>query len=301
MWNEDMILIISAIDDPVMRHFRTWLNEHHHDDYVQLTQEELGATWEINWVGNDIRFISKQHGIDLGTDNIGGIYARLAGLPLEDKSNKFVKYQILESALNCIDTRVVNRPSSMSYSISKPYQHKKLLEYGLEPPSTCITNSPIILSRFNSRLNNNVIYKSISSCRSIVRRLDLANERQLAYLQYCPVQFQELERGDNIRVHVLGDETLSVKIKSGATDYRYSKAQGHQAIFEIIDLPAHLKKKCIELTRAVGLAFSGIDLLEGENNSYRCFEINPQPGYSSFERNSGIPISAALYDYLSRN
>ena len=63
-------------------------------------------------------------------------------------------------------------------------------------------------------------------------------------------------------------------------------------------LESHLEAACIALSKALGLAFTGIDLRITPDGEVYCFEVNPSPAYSYYEANTGQPISMALARYL---
>jgi glutathione synthase/RimK-type ligase-like ATP-grasp enzyme len=113
------------------------------------------------------------------------------------------------------------------------------------------------------------------------------------------MQFQECVAGYNVRVHVVGRQVYATKIVSDAVDYRYARAEGKTANLEPYDLDGDIAEKCISLSGRLQLAFSGIDLMMAEDGRTICFEVNPSPGYSYYEQNTGQPISHALADYLA--
>ena len=65
--------------------------------------------------------------------------------------------------------------------------------------------------------NFEFIYKSISSCRSIVKSLDFHSDSFVRE----PVLFQRIIKGTNKRLHVLGNKVVVSDIKSKDIDYRY--------------------------------------------------------------------------------
>ena len=84
-----------------------------------------------------------------------------------------------------------------------------------------------------------------------------------------------------------------------ATDYRYAPRQpGAPAELRAAELSDELAAKCVQLSRVLDLAFAGIDLKVTPDNDVYCFEVNPSPGFSYYEGNTGQPISAAVARYL---
>lgn len=196
--------------------------------------------------------------------------------------------------------RVVNRPTHMMSNNSKPYQSLIISNQGLDVPDTCITNNKEEAAAFISKYKA-VIYKSVSGTRSIVKRVDKDSIKQLHKILYCPVQFQECVVGINVRVHVVNDTAIATKICSDAVDYRYAHTEEKSTELEPMVLNTLIADKCVRLSHVLQLPFSGIDLMLTNDGRTICFEVNPSPGYSYYESNTGQLISYALASYLSEN
>jgi hypothetical protein len=195
--------------------------------------------------------------------------------------------------------RVVNRMAPMGSNSSKPYQAQLIQAYGFDAPETLITNDPGPVLEFRDR-HKRIIYKSTSGIRSIVQMFGDADVARLAELKWCPTQFQQYVGGVDVRVHVVGTQVFATRIESAATDYRYASAQvGKAANLAATELSDDVADKCIRLTAGLGLAFAGIDLKFAPDGRVFCFEVNPSPGYSYFEANTGQPIARAVARYLA--
>ena len=64
-------------------------------------------------------------------------------------------------------------------------------------------------------------------------------------------------------------------------------------------VPDEVAQRCVDLAASLSLPFVGIDLRETPSGDFVCFEVNPMPGYSYFESNTGQPISEALVRLLA--
>jgi hypothetical protein len=202
-------------------------------------------------------------------------------------------YQWLEVADAC----VVNRHSAMFSNSSKPYQAQIIRRHGLHIPPTLITNDIEKVKQFQ-RQHPRLIFKSISGVRSIVKELGPEDDDRLPTIRHCPVQFQARLEGFDVRVHVVGERTIATKIVTTGVDYRYAHQDGGETELEPFDLPSNVADACVRLTAALGLHFSGIDLMFAKDGNIYCFEVNPMPGYSYYESNTGQPISRVLAEYL---
>jgi glutathione synthase/RimK-type ligase-like ATP-grasp enzyme len=205
--------------------------------------------------------------------------------------------------------RVINRTAAMASNSSKPYQMQLIRQNGFAIPDTLITNDPELVRQFY-RQHRQVIYKSASGVRSIVSPLQAQDFNRMERIRWCPTQFQEQLMGENLRVHVIGEQVFATRIQTGAVDYRYAGRQGSSAMLQAVEIGADLAQRCVHLARSLGLAFAGIDLMLVEENEagmddpgsqsgrVYCFEVNPNPGFSYYEAQTGQPIAEAVGRFL---
>ena len=195
--------------------------------------------------------------------------------------------------------RVINRASTMGSNSSKPYQSQLIAAAGFAVPETLVTNDPDCALSFLAQ-HGHLIYKSISGTRSIVQELTASDLRRLDDIRWCPVQFQAYVDGVDVRVHVIGDEVFATRVSSRATDYRYAATGGGEpARLEAVDLDDEIAERCVELTRRLGMEFTGLDLRLTEAGEVVCFEANPCPAYAYYEGHTGQPIAAAVARHLA--
>jgi len=193
--------------------------------------------------------------------------------------------------------RVVNRAEPMGSNMSKPFQAQLIARHGLIVPETIVTSDPEAVRSFAAQ-HGDLVYKSISGVRSIVRQLEAADLARLEDVRWCPVQFQELVRGQDVRVHTIGAEVFATAIVSDAVDYRYAHREGGDAKLEETDLDPALSQRCVDLAASLGLAFAGIDLRVTPDGRVYCFEVNPSPAFSYYESHTGQPIANAVARHL---
>lgn len=170
---------------------------------------------------------------------------------------------------------IVNRPSAEATNQSKPYQSTFIKASAFRVPDSLISNDRSQILQFCAQ-HREVIYKSISSVRSVVKLLDFSAMDEIG--EMGPVFFQQRVMGRNVRVHVIGDQTVACAIDSEGTDYRYAPSQ-----IEPFDLPDDIAKRCVALSRRLGLVLAGIDLIRTPQGEYYCLEANPSPAFSCFE------------------
>jgi glutathione synthase/RimK-type ligase-like ATP-grasp enzyme len=187
----------------------------------------------------------------------------------------------------------------MASNLSKPYQAQLIRRVGFRTPPTLVTNDPEHARGFARANGSKVIFKSISSARSIVSRIEGERQEKLDRVSHLPTQFQRLIEGVDIRVHVIGSRVFATEVASSAIDYRYAGRDDLDVTMRPFALPAEIDKRCLALAKLLQLPFCGIDLLRTKAGDYFCFEVNPSPGYSYYENATEQEISAALINYLS--
>jgi glutathione synthase/RimK-type ligase-like ATP-grasp enzyme len=236
-------------------------------------------------------------------NDVGSVYARpltpVAVADARGRERARVFGQAMLDWLDVAECRVVNPPSAMHSNASKPFQAQAIAAAGFPVPETLVTSDPETACAF-WRSHGDVVFKSTSGIRSIVRRLDRAHAAHLERLRDLPTQFQELVPGTDVRVHVVGTRVFAAEVRSDAIDYRYARRDGLGVDLGEVTLPTEVATRCVALAVSLGLPFCGIDLRRRPDGGYVCFEVNPMPGYSYFEGETGQAISGALVDYLMR-
>ena len=275
---------------------------------VIFSQRQINdAEIEWKWIKNKPQGNLHLFNCSYELNKFSGIYLRMMDdsyLPEiknnaeEEKERSKIFHQKLTQWMEVNNNIVVNKYSSMFSNSSKPYQAQIIRKFGLETPPTLITNNINSLREFQKKYPH-IIYKSISGIRSIVKEFLPEDEDRLAMIQYCPVQFQAKLDGYDVRVHVIGNKTFATKIKTTGVDYRYAhKEKGGSTELKETKIPKYVQEACINVSAHLGLHFSGIDLRFTTDGKVYCFEVNPMPGYSYYESNTGQPISLELANYL---
>jgi glutathione synthase/RimK-type ligase-like ATP-grasp enzyme len=244
----------------------------------------------------------------LDLDELTGVYTRYLGpegrVPPPDTAPEvapamYAEYDTgLMALMEDLPCAVVNRLGGGMSNHSKAYQALLVRQSGLLTPPTLVTNDPEAARRFYEERQGDVIYKSLSGVRSIVRRMGAEQLARLSLLRHGPAQFQAFVPGENVRVHTVGDQVFATRVYSESVDYRYASREGGTVEMEPTILPPAVTAACLRLARRLDLLLAGIDLKETPQGDYYCFEVNPSPGFLYYEQSSGQPISAALASLL---
>lgn len=303
-----MILVCGGLADGVTEFVCARL-EHCGYPYRLLDLASYPAGYRVAWSWTDAGVTGTIVGPDwaLDLDAITGVYVRFIGpegrLPTDGDPEAAGALQLeadagLMALLEDLPFPVVNRIGGGMSNNSKPYQALLLRRAGLTVPTTLVTSDPDAVRDFQSEYPH-LIYKSTSGIRSIVRRLGPDQSARLAFLRDGPAQFQAFVPGRNVRVHTVGDSVFATMIETEAVDYRYASRDGLDIAMRPVHLPAAIRDACLRVARELDLLFAGIDLKETPDGDYVCFEVNPCPGFTYYERHTGQPISTALADLLN--
>jgi hypothetical protein len=207
-----------------------------------------------------------------------------------------VEFQgILQSWIELTAALVLNRSSAMSSNCSKPYQCSVIAEFGFLIPETLLTTDPAAVLELRAR-HPEIIYKSISSVRSIVSRFTDAHLARLELISSCPTQFQQYIPGTDYRVHVVGDRLFACTITTDAVDYRYSHGP---VTMQSCDLPPEIALRCLRLAEALQLPLAGIDLRLTPSGAWYCHEVNPAPAFPFFASRAHQPIAESIAGLLA--
>jgi glutathione synthase/RimK-type ligase-like ATP-grasp enzyme len=266
--------------------------------------------FDVNWRWEDShpRGYIGGHGWRLDLEELSGVFVRYLGAegrmpppdvePAQAPAMYFEYDSGLMALLEDLPCPVVNRLAGGMSNSSKAYQALLVRQCGLRTPRTLISCDPSDVRRFSDDCAGEVVYKSVSGVRSIVRRLRPEHLERLPLVRHGPVQFQQFVPGENVRVHTLGDRVFATRVHSDAVDYRYAERDGHSVDMEPTEVPPAVGASCLRLARELDLLLAGIDLKQTPDGDYYCFEINPSPGFLYYEQQARQPISAALAELL---
>jgi hypothetical protein len=201
----------------------------------------------------------------------------------------------LRAWLNAVPGCVVNRPSGGEHNGSKPMHEALLRDLGLRVPDSVTSSDPDVLRAFVCE--GPTISKTVCGVRA-----DAVVVAEDAFAGFDPasgpVHLQRLVKGDDARVHVIGEQLVAQVASADAVDYRRA---GAIARMEVIEPPAALHDLLVAATSRIGLAFAAWDFKIDPDGTYWCLEANPMPGYGPYDLRCGGAISRALRRYLDED
>lgn len=218
---------------------------------------------------------------------------RLASPSYDEQVRRF--HESMLTWLEVTSALVVTRSSAQASNTSKPFQQRLLRQVGFATPATLVTTDPAAARAFVRR-HGEVVYKSVSSVRSVVSRLGPDELGRLDDVAGCPTMLQAYVPGIDHRVHVVGDRVFACVVGSAADDYRYDTTASRSAVA----LAAEVSERCVAAARHLALPFAGIDLRLTPDGRWVCFEANPSPGFPYYEQDGRTDIADAVADLLAR-
>ncbi|MFI6817635.1 MvdC/MvdD family ATP grasp protein [Nonomuraea sp. NPDC050328] len=182
---------------------------------------------------------------------------------------------------------------------------------GFTTPETLVTNDDEDLIPFWEEAGGELIAKEVeyvefrvdgadhSHYTTPVTRRRLTDRHRLAL---SPAILQPyVRKAVELRVTVVGERVFAAEIHSQgsrATRYDYRHYEQTFSTYAIHELPAEVERRCLELTAALGLHFGCIDLIVTPEGEYVYLEINPAGQWGWIEATTGLPIAAAVADWL---
>jgi len=308
-----MILLWGVLEDsPLMAIRRALLRSLDLTDIIFIDQHNMLDTRVDLIVGPDIKCVLHNDNQITDLSSVTAAYLRPYSSDYLSYSknasnidNDALRYiaqveDILLSWIELTPALVVNKPSNMASNNSKPYQSVIISTVGFKIPDTLITTEPQAALEFWKQ-HGIVIYKSISSIRSIVSRLTPEHLQRLENVCNCPTQFQQYIEGIEYRIHVVGDKVFACQIISPSDDYRYAVLHGQTVDIRPCVIPPDIAKRCKTLASHMGLSIAGIDLRCTPNDEWYCFEVNPSPAFTYYQEASGKHIDEAIAELLVKN
>lgn len=213
---------------------------------------------------------------------------------------------------NTLDARWVSDPGAVRRAGLKLVQLDLATTLGFAVPRFTVTNSPDHAAAFVGSCPGGTIVKVLSSPlirypeRAATLYTHLVTDEDLDELdsvRFGPTLLQEfVHKAMDVRVTVTGERVFAVGITPTTADARvdFRRAEIYDLPHVPLDLPPVLEARCVELVTRLGLRFGAIDLLLTPDGEYVFLEINPNGQWYWLEWVTGIPLTSALCDLLTR-
>lgn len=211
-------------------------------------------------------------------------------------------------SLSCV---WMNLPAN-DFACTKLWQLQIANEIGFEIPETLVTNKPSLVKRFFEACNGEVIYKLLSEQATFnipssetpqgITTLPLRAD-DLPYLDqivHAPHFFQRyVQKKCELRVTIVGKEIFAITIDSQAGQSKIDWRNDYSVDMNPVELPDHIKTKCLALMRQLGLNYGAIDFVLSKEDRYVFIELNCAGQYMWIEDRTPLKISLAIAKLLA--
>ena len=224
----------------------------------------------------------------------------------EPEHRAFVVSETSQALLGLFDSLPctwVNPPGKDEAAHRKTLQWAVAAEVGLELPRTLVTNDPAEARGFVAEVGlGHVVFKAFLASLDAWRETRLVRAAELAQLdavRYAPVIFQELVRGPDLRVTIVGNDVLAAEIDATASSYPVDmRMVVGESTVRPVELPADLVAALRALMARLGLRYGAVDLRRTPEGRYVFFEVNPAGQWLFVEERTGLPITERVAGLL---
>lgn len=219
---------------------------------------------------------------------------------------------LLASHLEKMGYKVFNSSNAIKNCDHKGLMHLVLSNNNINMPRTILSpmifdyslNSKDYLIKCYETLGESVIIKE--SMGSFGMQVYLINNREefiykVNRLNKNNIDFIIQENikssfGRDIRVNIIGNRVIGAMLRESKTDFRANITQGGKG--RLIELTKEQEEIALRAHKALGLDFSGVDLLFGENNEPLLCEVNSNLNFLSFEEIWGKSFGKKILEYI---
>jgi len=292
-------LLIGYRDEKTFNHFSTYLKKQNIDFDVLDIEHLLDLESRLRFNLAKGNLIAEVNDTEFNFSDYSSFYCRIFLKKQDNTGNKLTLHfdfiNLILNYLNSSHKLVINIPQKNNSNNFKLYHIIKLKKYGFNIPYSFISNNSKIVTN-EITFDKQWINKGVSGIRTKVAECDEFLFSDIDLVDYAPTQFQKKIVGFNVRVHVVGNKLIPLKIKSSKVDYRYNDATNE---YSDIKLPYNIKLLCLKYCNQLKLFFVGFDFIVcSETNKWFVLEVNPMPGYDYYDKKVNFKISEALKETL---
>lgn len=204
----------------------------------------------------------------------------------------------------------LNHPSRIADAEYKPFQLTAAAACGLAVPRTVLTNDPSAADKIRDHLGQEIVYKTLASASVVDGATlvfvyttavtpDILSDQRLALTAN---QFQSrVPKARDVRATVVGDQvfaaTLTCDTPRGELDWRADYAAVR---YSTTQLPAPVEAALVTLVHRLGLRFCAADFVVTPDDAHYFVDLNPSGEWGWLEKETGLPIAAAVADLLAK-
>jgi RimK family alpha-L-glutamate ligase len=197
---------------------------------------------------------------------------------------------------------VINSPKSIETAVNKYYTSALLEKAGVNTPKTIVTESFSQAMKAFDELGGDVLIKPIFG--SLGMGITRLSDKNIAYRVFRALEvtqsvyyLQEFiqHKGEDIRSFVIGNKVIAA-MKRVSKGWKTNISSGGKA--EKYEPKPEVVEMSLRAAEAIGLEYSGVDLIESPNNGLQVIELNSTPGWEGLQSVSDVNITRVFVDHL---
>ena len=198
---------------------------------------------------------------------------------------------------------VLNPPDAIEIAVDKYYTSARLEDAGIKTPRTVVTERFDEAMKAYQELGGDVVVKPLFG--SLGMGMSRISDRDVAYRIFRALEMTQgvyyiqeyIPHGNrDLRAFVIGGEVVASMLRT-ADDWKTNISAGGKA--ESYDLEEDLAELSVEATAAIGLEYSGVDILRSEEDGEAyVIELNSTPGWQGLQTVTERDVTAMVVDFL---
>lgn len=219
---------------------------------------------------------------------------------------------LLARHLEKMGFKVFNSSKAIEYCDHKGLMHLELSNSNIQMPRTILSpmifdyllNSEGYLVKCFNELGKDVIIKeskgsfgmqvySITNKEDFIKKVMDLNKRNIDFIMQENIKSSY---GKDIRVNIIGDKVIGAMLRESNKDFRANISQGGKG--KLINLNKEQEELALRAHKVLGLDFSGVDLLFGEDDKPILCEVNSNLNFLSFEEIWGKSFGGEILKYI---
>ncbi|MFB8167231.1 ATP-grasp ribosomal peptide maturase [Kitasatospora purpeofusca] len=210
--------------------------------------------------------------------------------------------------LAALPARWLPPPGRAAEAESKPLQLRVAAGCGLRVPRTMITNCPAVAKEFAERIGGPVVYKPFTPVRgtvggqSVAVYASLLRPEDLGHPSIATTAhlFQEwVPKAYEVRLTAVGRQLFAAEIHAGSEAARVDWRSDYDSLdYRVCEPPPSVAAGVHRVLEQLALPYGAFDFVVTPSGEWVFLEVNPNGQYGFVEQATGLPITAAICDYL---
>lgn len=257
----------------------------------------------------------KNRGVDLQIKRATDISLRVGDLLLDkpDFAIFWDKDIYLAERLENNNVRLFNSKRAVMLCDNKVLMYQALAQAGIKIPKTFIApktfeglgyTNDLFLKQVAEEIGYPMVIKEAYG--SFGEQVYLANDEEeaqniissIGYKDFLLQEYIASSKGRDIRINIVGDKAIVSMLRENKDDFRSNISSGGTG--QMFHPERNYVDLAIKASKALGLDFSGVDVMFGKSGPVIC-EINSNPQFASTLKYTGVNLADFIADYIIKS